>query len=46
MRLFEPHLIHERSVFGPWCYVCGRKYHWWAFWMRWQPIQEDHDEPF
>lgn len=44
--LLEPHRVHEPSVFGPWCYICGKKRHWWAFWDKWQPIQDDHDEPF
>lgn len=37
---------HEQSVFGPFCHICGRKRHWWKLWVRWQPVPEDHDEPF
>lgn len=36
---------HEQSVFGSWCYVCGRKRRWWQFWVKWDD-ETEHDEPF
>lgn len=36
--------VHVYSLFGQWCYLCGRQKHWWAFWENW--TEEEHDEPF
>lgn len=36
--------VHIFSVFGSWCYLCGHRKHWWAFWENW--TDEEHDEPF
>ncbi len=43
-----PHLPHrhEQSVWGPFCHICKRKRKWWQPWVRWQPVSDDHDEPF
>lgn len=38
--------VHEQSVFGPFCHICLKPRRWWAFWVKWQPVPEDHDEPF
>ncbi len=35
---------HVYSVFGRWCYLCGLRKHWWAFWQKW--TDEEHYEPF
>lgn len=40
------HRVHEQSVFGPFCWMCGIRRQRWKFWVRWQPVADDHDEPF
>ncbi len=39
------HSVHEPSLFGPWCYLCGVRRRWWKFWLRWDD-EAEHDEPF